>query len=221
MQWLPFHGLPVADFKTVLRTFQSVFPHASLWRTNNYAIMVGTLDPLSVSYSRLREKYASPRVRESLEEVDLDLPFAVLGCFFFGSDGYRRYVGEGPLNTDDHPHLSFVGPRGFQAKTWKVLMDLAREIGRRPVDLVPWLDRADPAWTPARGDTPRCLVQGQGVGHPGGRVSIPQAAAGSAPGLCAGAAPQPPGVDGRLLRRPASGVEPLSRTGCSKKTSES
>ena len=153
VQWLPFHGLPVADFKTVLRTFQSVFPHASLWRTNNYAIMVGTLDPLSVSYSRLREKYASPRVRESLEEVDLDLPFAVLGCFFFGSDGYRRYVGEGPLNTDDHPHLSFVGPRGFQAKTWKVLMDLAREIGPRPVDLVPWLDRADPAWTPARGDT--------------------------------------------------------------------
>ena len=153
VQWLPFHGLPVADFKTVLRTFQSAFPHASLWRTNNYAIMVGTLDPLSISYGRLLEKYASAAVRESLEKVDLDLPFAVLGCFFFGSDGYRRYVGEGPLNTDDHPHLSFVGPRGFQAKTWKVLMDLARETGRRPVDLVPWLDPADPAWTPARGDT--------------------------------------------------------------------
>ncbi len=153
VQWLPFHGLPVADFKTILRTFQSVFPHASLWRTNNYAIMVGTLDPLSISYSRLREKYASPRVRESLEEVDLDLPFAVLGCFFFGSDAFRRYVGEGPLNTDDHPHLSFVGPRGFHARTWMVLVDLAREIARRPVELLPWLDRADPAWTPGRGDT--------------------------------------------------------------------
>ena len=153
VQWLPFHGLPVGDFKTVLRTFQSVFPHASLWRTNNYAIMVGTLDPLSISYSRLLEKYSSPPVRESLEEVDLDRPFAVLGCFFFGSDAYRRYTGEGPLNTDDHPHLSFVGPRGFKAKTWKVLMDLTREIARRPVDLVPWLDRADPGWTPARGDT--------------------------------------------------------------------
>ena len=153
VQWLPFHGLPVADFKTVLRTFQSVFPHASLWRTNNYAIMVGTLDPLSISYSRLREKYAPAAVRESLEEVDLDRPFAVLGCFFFGSDAYRQYVGEGPLNTDDRPHLSFVGPRGYRAKTWKVLMDLAREIARRPVDLVPWLDRADPAWTPDRGDS--------------------------------------------------------------------
>ena len=153
VQWLPFHGLPVGDFKTVLRTFQSVFPHASLWRTNNYAIMVGTLDPLSVSYSRLREKFASPRVRESLEEVDLDLPFAVLGCFFFGADAYRQYVGVGALNTDDHPHLSFVGPRGFQAETWMVLMDLARQIARRPVDLLPWLDRTDTAWTPARGDT--------------------------------------------------------------------
>ena len=153
VQWLPFHGLPVADFKTVLRTFQSVFPHASLWRTNNYAIMVGTLDPLSISYSRLREKYASPHVRESLEEVDLDRPFAVLGCFFFGAGAYRQYIGEGTLNTDDHPHLSFVGPRGFQAKTWMVLMDLARQIAARPVDLLPWLDRTDPAWTPSRGDT--------------------------------------------------------------------
>ena len=153
VQWLPFHGLPVGDFKTVLRTFQSVFPHASLWRTNNYAIMVGTLDPLSISYSRLMEKFASPPVRKSLEEVDLDRPFAVLGCFFFGSEAYRRYVGEGPLNTDDHPHLSFVGPRGFGAATWMVLLDLARETERRPVDLIPWLELADPAWTPARGDT--------------------------------------------------------------------
>ena len=212
VQWLPFHGLPVADFKTVLRTFQSVFPHASLWRTNNYAIMVGTLDPLSIPYSRLREKYASAAVRESLEEVDLDRPFAVLGCFFFGADAYRQYVGEGALNTDDHPHLSFVGPRGFQAETWMVLMDLARQ-DRRPPGRPSSLARPDgPRLDPGPRRHPRCLVQGQGGGHPGGRAALSQAAAGSDCRLRPGIAHQPAGADRRPLLPPTGPpAEPVSR----------
>jgi len=31
MQWLPFHNLLEEDYQTILRTFQQVFPHATLW----------------------------------------------------------------------------------------------------------------------------------------------------------------------------------------------
>ena len=153
VQWLPPHGLPVDDFKTALRTFQSVFPHASFWRTNNHSLMVGTQDRLSIRFSGLQDKLASEAVRESLEEVDLGDPFAILSCYFFGEEAYRRYAGDGPLNTDDHPHLSFVGPRAFHVRSWQVLIDLTSEIFRRPVDISPYLDAGDPAWTQARRDT--------------------------------------------------------------------
>ncbi len=139
VQWLPFHGLQVDDFKTVLRTFRDVFPHASLWRTNNYSIMVGTTRPLSVDLEALEGRFDRLPVRESLDEVDLGTSIDVLSCFLLDEASYGEYVGEGRVNTDDHPHLSFAGRRGFRADTWRILHDLGRHIERHPVELEPYL----------------------------------------------------------------------------------
>jgi spermidine synthase len=139
VQWLPFHGMHVDDFKTVLRTFHAAFPHATLWRTNNYAIMVGTTQPLSVDVDVLSKKFDRLKVRESLDEVDLGTPIDVLSCFLFDEVSFAGYVGEGPINTDDHPHLSFAGRRGFRADVWRGLGDLQRHLESTPVALETYL----------------------------------------------------------------------------------
>ena len=124
-QWLPFHGLPPDDYKTIVRTFQQVFPHATLWRSNNYSIMVGTMQPLAIDWERLQEKMTPRRVQRSLADIDLGDGFALLNSLVMDESALRRYVGEGPLNTDDHPHISFVSPRGYASGSWEVLEDLA------------------------------------------------------------------------------------------------
>ena len=124
-QWLPFHGLPPDDYQTIVRTFQHVFPHATLWRSNNYSIMVGTMQPLAIDWERLKEKMAPPRVHRSLEGIDLGNAFALLNSLVMDEETLRRYVGEGPLNTDDHPHISFVSPKGYSSGSWEVLEHLA------------------------------------------------------------------------------------------------
>ena len=124
-QWLPFHGLPPDDYKTIVRTFQHVFPHATLWRSNNYSIMVGTMQPLAIDWERLKEKMAPPRVHRSLEDIDLGNAFALLNSLVMDEETLRRYVGEGPLNTDDHPYISFVSPKGYSSGSWEVLEHLA------------------------------------------------------------------------------------------------
>ena len=124
-QWLPFHGLPPDDYKTIVRTFQHVFPHATLWRSNNYSIMVGTMQPLAIDWERLKEKMAPPRVHRSLEDIDLGNAFALLNSLVMDEETLRRYVGEGPLNTDDHPYISFVSPKGYSSGSWEVLENLA------------------------------------------------------------------------------------------------
>ena len=124
-QWLPFHGLPPDDYKTIVRTFQHVFPHATLWRSNNYSIMVGTMQPLAIDWERLKEKMAPPRVHRSLEDIDLGNSFALLNSLVMDEETLRRYVGEGPLNTDDHPYISFVSPKGYSSGSWEVLEHLA------------------------------------------------------------------------------------------------
>ena len=124
-QWLPFHGLPPDDYQTIVRTFQHVFPHTTLWRSNNYSIMVGTMQPLAIDWERLNEKMAPPRVHRSLEGIDLGNAFALLNTLVMDEVALRRYVGEGPLNTDDHPHISFVSPKGYSSGSWEVLEHLA------------------------------------------------------------------------------------------------
>ena len=139
VQWLPFHGLRVDDFKTVLRTFGSVFEHATLWRTNHYSVMVGAAGPLRVDLARLGARFDRPSVRESLEEADLGTPLDVLSCFLLDEESFAAYVGEGPVNTDDHPHLSFASRRGYGAQVWRVLADLDRHLEQHPPALGPWL----------------------------------------------------------------------------------
>ncbi len=124
-QWLPFHGLPPDDYKTIVRTFQHVFPHATLWRSNNYSIMVGAMQPQAIAWEKLKEKMAPPRVHRSLENIDMGNVFALLNSLVMGEVALRRYVGEGPLNTDDHPYISFVGPKGYSSGSWEVLENLA------------------------------------------------------------------------------------------------
>ena len=123
-QWLPFHGLPPDDYQTIVRTFQHVFPHATLWRSNNYSIMVGTMQPQAIDWERLNEKMAPPRVHRSLEGIDLGNAFALLNTLVMDEVALRRYVGEGPLNTDDHPYISFVSPKGYSSGSWEVLEHL-------------------------------------------------------------------------------------------------
>ena len=124
-QWLPFHGLPPDDYQTIVRTFKHVFPHTTLWRSNNYSIMVGTMQPQAIDWERLNEKMAPPRVHRSLEGIDLGNAFALLNTLVMDEVALRRYVGEGPLNTDDHPHISFVSPKGYSSGSWEVLEHLA------------------------------------------------------------------------------------------------
>ena len=124
-QWLPFHGLPPDDYKTIVRTFQHVFPHATLWRSNNYSIMVGAVQPWAIDWERLKEKMAPLRVQRSLEAIDMGNAFALLSSLVMDELALRRYVGEGPLNTDNHPYISFVSPRGYSSGSWEVLEDLA------------------------------------------------------------------------------------------------
>ena len=91
-------------------------------------------------------------------------------------------------------------------------MDLARQVAARPVDLLPWLDRTDPAWTPARDDTLATwfrareeVIRGDVLRY---RKQRREALAAYGPG----AAHQPAGVDGFPLRPPAAlPAEPVSR----------
>ncbi|MEO2003814.1 MAG: tetratricopeptide repeat protein, partial [Candidatus Poribacteria bacterium] len=109
-QWVPLHRVPLAEFKTILRTFQDVFPHTTVWYkyTPDFLILAGTKNPQSIDFRDWIARAESPAVDADLGEDDLDA-WSLLDSYFMGPDAVARFVGGGPLHTDDRPVLEFFG----------------------------------------------------------------------------------------------------------------
>ena len=112
VQWLPYHQVDNGSLKMIARTFQDVYPHATMWlnRFKGYTMLLGTLEPLQIDVARLDAHFRTPAVQRDLAEVHVGTPWQFLESFAMRSDTVRRYaVGSARLNTYDHPYVEFYG----------------------------------------------------------------------------------------------------------------
>jgi spermidine synthase len=119
VEWLPTHNLTVEEFKIIVRTFQSVFPHTSLWVTQGideqggyaaYTLMVASPEPLKIDVGKLRERLSVEAVHRDLEPFGLDTPEGFLDTFLCAEEKLRQWSGDGPVNTDDLPFTQYQTP---------------------------------------------------------------------------------------------------------------
>jgi spermidine synthase len=112
VQWVPMHGLRAEEFKIIIRTFQSVFPHSVLWITQGageqgrmgiYALLAGMPAPLKIDVGKLRDRLNAEPVRRDLEPFALNTPAGFLDSFLCAEGALRKWAGAGPVNTDDLP----------------------------------------------------------------------------------------------------------------------
>ncbi len=114
--WFPLYSLSQADYRIIMRSFLSVFPHASLWYVNTnlnpYTLLVGSEDPFRVDVDRLARDFGDPPVAEDLRLIGIETPFDLLNCFVLAEEPLANFCGRvGPLNTDQHPIIEFSVPR--------------------------------------------------------------------------------------------------------------
>lgn len=143
VQWLQAYSIFPADMQMVVRTFQEVFPHVSIWTGSlGDVLLVATPGPARLDWSVVEARLrASPGVREDFERyrwTEGRLAFR----FFLGEDDARRFGAGAPINTDDRPRLEFSAPLalyGTSAPENKAFMRRFRSVDR------PALAGIDPA----------------------------------------------------------------------------
>lgn len=100
-QWLPYHIMTNDDVTMMVKTFGSVFPHASLWRLTDSVdlMLLGSLQPFSFSDEVIRERVSS------LNTTAQPLRFSLSR----DREDVRRIANDPglPRNTDDRPRLEF------------------------------------------------------------------------------------------------------------------
>ena len=90
-----------AEYKTIARTFVSVFPETTVWVDGS--LLVGSLQPLRLRRAEFEAKLAIPGRAQGLHDLGIESFDKLLSTFVAGPDELRAYVGAGPLLTDDRP----------------------------------------------------------------------------------------------------------------------
>ena len=103
LQWIGHR--PDTQYKLIMRTFLDVFPHTTLWADGQ--LMVGAKQPLRLARAPFEAKRARAETRAALDEIGLDSFETLTSWYVAGPDELRRFVGDGPLLTDDRPLVEY------------------------------------------------------------------------------------------------------------------
>ncbi|OGS50714.1 MAG: hypothetical protein A3J79_12495, partial [Elusimicrobia bacterium RIFOXYB2_FULL_62_6] len=113
-QWMHDYSMSPEDFRMVVNTFASVFPHMMLFSAagGDY-LLVGSPAEITPDYARVRYLLGTrPEMLSDLASLGLGDPFVFLAATFLLDDAAARAYAEGaPLHADDRMTLEFSAPR--------------------------------------------------------------------------------------------------------------
>jgi len=99
------------DFKILLKTFHSVFPHVSVWlamtHVNQHALVAGSLHKIEIDAEHFLKRFHQ-YAQKDLKSVDLDDPVFFLDVFQMDETGLDDLPDSVPTHTLDKPILEFT-----------------------------------------------------------------------------------------------------------------
>lgn len=113
--WLPLGGLSFKDLKILIRTFDLVFPHTTIWYFTQYpthfVIAIGTKEKIQINLDNLELKMKD--VIEDLKSIRVDGVYKLASMLLLGEKDVN-YLSDGHvIHTDDFPILEFSDMTGY------------------------------------------------------------------------------------------------------------
>jgi spermidine synthase len=120
-QWIPLHVMSTDNHRMLVKTFASVFPHATVWFVNTESIVIGSKSKLTIDFARLRDNFADPEISRDLSQIGLGNIYSLLNCFVLGEAGVKNYTGGlRPIVTDNNPYIEFTAPKSLVSVASKI-----------------------------------------------------------------------------------------------------
>jgi len=124
--WLPVGGLSFNDLRTLIATFDGVFPHTTAWYftqfPTHFIILVGTPEPTRVNLEDLRKKMA--KVEQDLRSLDVDSVYKLASMLLLGESDIDALVDGAQIHTDNRPILEYSDMDLYD------VVDVAPNLGR-------------------------------------------------------------------------------------------
>jgi spermidine synthase len=147
-QWLPLFQLDLPTLRLILRSFLAVFPETQL-HLAHFSLRQPILGLIAVREGAghlptwgpgwLARRIDDPRLARAVEVLRLDSDLALFGGFVAAAPALREFAGDGPLNTDDRPLLTYRAPHfvyGAPAVPAVRLLELVDALAAAPAELL-------------------------------------------------------------------------------------
>jgi len=107
--WFPI--VEGEEFRILLKTFHSVFPHVSIWlsmtHVNKHALIVGSLEKIEIDCVKFMKRFKQ-YAQADLKSVDLDNPLYFLDTYIMDETVFDSLLQSTPIHTLNHPILEFL-----------------------------------------------------------------------------------------------------------------
>lgn len=114
-QWLPLFQLDLDTLKIIIRTFLQVYPDAQL-HLGHFSLqqpilcLVGGNREFRFNDNWLLNRVFDPGLQQELVRERLNSDLALFGGYLAGPSALKSFVGEGPVNSDNFPIVTYSAP---------------------------------------------------------------------------------------------------------------
>jgi spermidine synthase len=114
-QWLPLHQLDLETLRSIVQSFLVAYPDGfALLASNSLETpvigLVGREGGQRFDAGTLAQRLAKVAQPERITSAGFEDEFALLGSFIAGPKALKRFAGNAPANTDDHPVVAYRAP---------------------------------------------------------------------------------------------------------------
>jgi len=110
-QWAHTYDMADTDLRSIVATFASVFPGATLWLVGEGdVLLIGGRAPVVVRAADVTARWEERAIGPDLEAVRVSRPFAVLSLLAAKGDEIAGYAAGARLQTDDRLALEYSAP---------------------------------------------------------------------------------------------------------------
>jgi spermidine synthase len=124
--WLPVGGLSFEDLRTLIATFDEVFPHTTAWYftqfPTHFIVLVGTPQRTDVNLLELGHKMTT--VEGDLRSLNVDSVYKLASMLLLGESDIDALVDGSPIHTDNRPILEYSDMDLYS------VVDVAPNLGR-------------------------------------------------------------------------------------------
>ncbi len=116
LQWLQIYELAPERIASVLKTFNSVFPHVIVFTPeadSNDLLILGSRKPWQIDWGKLESRFVA--LEGEMTRAGVSSPDEFLSLLLFSDREIAKIKSDVPLNTDDNAFIEFGAPRDLLA----------------------------------------------------------------------------------------------------------